>query len=111
MKSNNTVKVNESNFDEEVLQAGKPVLVDFWAEWCGPCKMIAPVLDEIADEHVETVKIAKVNVDENPDLAGRFGINSIPTLLIFEGGKLQDRIVGFLGKDAILSKLGPKAGA
>ena len=110
MSSSYTVNVNESNFDEEVLQAGKPVLVDFWAEWCGPCKMIAPVLEEIAEEHLEAVKIAKANVDENPNLAGRFGIGAIPSLLIFEGGKLRERVIGFSGKDAILSKLGLETG-
>ena len=110
MSSSYTVNVNESNFEEEVLLAGKPVLVDFWAGWCGPCKMIAPVLEEIAEEHLEAVKIAKVNVDENPNLAGRFGISAIPSLLVFDGGKLRDRIVGFSGKDAILSKLGLETG-
>ena len=106
MSNSNTVTVTESNFGTEVLQSGKPVLVDFWADWCGPCKMIAPVLEEIANEHANAVKIAKVNVDEDPNLANRFGISAIPTLLIFEGGKVAHKIVGFAGKEALLSKLG-----
>ncbi len=106
MSSNNTVNVTESTFGEEVLQSGKPVLADFWADWCGPCKMIAPVLEEIADEHQNSVKIAKVNVDENPNLANQYGISAIPTMLIFEGGKVTGKIIGFAGKEALLGKLG-----
>ncbi len=106
MSGNNTVNVTESTFDEEVLQSGKPVLVDFWADWCGPCKMIAPVLEEIAEEHQNSLKIAKVNVDENPNLANQFGISAIPTMVLFEGGKVAHKIVGFSGKEALLSKLG-----
>ena len=76
-----TIEINEANFNDEVLRSNQPVLVDFWAEWCGPCKMLAPVLDEIALEQLGRVKVAKVNVDTNPGLAARFGIRSIPTLL------------------------------
>lgn len=100
-----TIEINETNFASEVLQSNQPVLVDFWAEWCGPCKMIAPVLDEIAVEQAGRVKVAKVNVDQNPALAGRFGIQSIPTLLYFAGGEVRDKTVGAANKRAILARL------
>ena len=100
-----TVEINETNFESEVIQSDQPVLVDFWAEWCGPCKMLAPALDEIAGEQIGHVKVAKVNVDNNPTLAARFGIQSIPTLLYFAGGEVKDKIVGAVGKRAIVSKL------
>ena len=82
-----TVKIDTGNFDSDVLNSDTPVVVDFWAEWCGPCKMIAPSLEEIATEMGDKVKIAKVNMDENPDLAAKYGIRSIPTLLMFKGGE------------------------
>lgn len=100
-----TIEINDTNFEREVLQSHQPVLVDFWAEWCGPCKMLAPVLDEIATEQAGRVKIAKVNVDASPELAGRFGIQSIPTLLYFAGGEVRAQTVGAVGKRVILSKL------
>ena len=100
-----TIEINESNFEIKVLQSDQPVLVDFWAEWCGPCKMLAPVLDEIAVEQAGRVKIAKVNVDAKPALAARFGIQSIPTLLYFADGEVRDKTVGVAGKRAIVSKL------
>src|SRR5277367_4108755 len=100
-----TIEINEADFESEVLQANQPVLVDFWAEWCGPCKMLAPVLDEIAMEQAGHVKVAKVNVDTNPTLAARFGIQSIPTLLYFEAGELRDKTIGAISKKAILSRL------
>jgi thioredoxin 1 len=100
-----TIEINETNFENEVLKSNQPVLVDFWAEWCGPCKMIAPVLEEIAVEQTGRVKVAKVDVDSNPALAARFGIQSIPTLLYFAGGEVKDKIIGAVGKRAILSKL------
>jgi thioredoxin 1 len=100
-----TIEINEASFEREVLQADQTVLVDFWAEWCGPCKMLAPILDEIATEQGGRVKVAKVNVDTNPVLAARFGIQSIPTLLYFAGGELRDKTIGLTGKRAIISKL------
>ena len=100
-----TMEINEANFESEVLQSSQPVLVDFWADWCGPCKMLAPVVDEIALEQTSRVKVAKVNIDSNPGLAARFGIQSIPTLLYFAGGEVRDRTVGVLNKRAIIAKL------
>jgi thioredoxin 1 len=82
-----TVKIDNENFDSDVLNSETPVVVDFWAEWCGPCKMIAPSLEEISNEMGDKVKIAKVNMDENPDIAAKYGIRSIPTLLMFKGGE------------------------
>lgn len=103
MKS--TIEINETNFETEVLQSAQPVLVDFWADWCGPCKMLAPVLDEIAVEQTGRVKVAKVNIDHNPALAARFGIQSIPTLLYFADGEVRNHTIGVAGKKAITAKL------
>ncbi|HEX3626943.1 MAG TPA: thioredoxin [Verrucomicrobiae bacterium] len=100
-----TIEINTANFEQEVLQSREPVLVDFWAEWCGPCKMLGPALDEIAVEQAGRVKVAKVNVDENQELAARFGIQSIPTLVYFVGGRVQEQTVGAVSKRAILAKL------
>ena len=95
------------NFDDEVTNSPVPVLVDFWAEWCGPCRMVAPIVDEIASELSGKLKVAKVNVDEEQELAAKFGIMSIPTLLIFKKGKVVSQIVGAMPKDQLLSKINP----
>ena len=100
-----TVKVTDDSFETDVLKASVPVLVDFWAEWCGPCKMIAPILGEIAAEQQGKITIAKLNVDENPDLAMRFNVMSIPTLLVFHKGEVAKRLVGAKGKSALLQEL------
>ncbi|MGA9777487.1 MAG: thioredoxin [Limisphaerales bacterium] len=100
-----TIEINEANFEAEVLKSNQPVLVDFWAEWCGPCKMLAPVLEEITTEQNNGVKVTKVNVDDNPALAARFGIRSIPTLLYFADGELRKQTVGVVSRKTILSTL------
>jgi thioredoxin 1 len=94
-----------STFDETVLSSTEPVIVDFWAEWCGPCKMIAPILEEIAVEQEGNVTVAKLNVDDHPDLARRYDVMSIPTLLVFSGGELQKRLIGAKGKGQLLEEL------
>lgn len=105
MNNGEPININEDSFDVAVAKSSTPVVVDFWAPWCGPCKMISPVLDEIARENAETLRVAKVNVDDNPGLATRFGVRSIPTLLLFKNGDLRGTIVGLTSKQNLLSKL------
>jgi len=93
--------VNQANFDEVVLKSTLPVLVDFWAEWCGPCRMVAPVVEAISTARKDTLTVVKVNVDENPDLAARYGIMSIPSLLLFKGGEVVAKRVGYQAKEAL----------
>ena len=97
-----TVKIDGSNFQSDVLGSSEPVVVDFWAEWCGPCKMIAPALEEISTEMEGKVKIAKVNVDENQDLAVQFGVRSIPMLLMFKDGQIADQMIGAAPKARLM---------
>ena len=100
-----TVKVTDASFEQDVLKSTEPVVVDFWAEWCGPCRMIAPALDEIATEMAGKVKIAKLNVDENPSAAARFQVQAIPTMILFRGPQMVDQMRGAMPKAAIEARL------
>lgn len=102
--SENVKEVTDQSFDQEVLQSDKPVLVDFWAAWCAPCRMLAPTIDQVADEYEERAKIVKLNVDDNAETSARYNIRGIPTLLLFKDGEVKDQIVGATSKDHI-SKL------
>ena len=106
---NEPININEASFDKAVLQSPIPVLVDFWAPWCGPCKMIAPLLEEIARESGDRFRIAKVSIDDDPALAQRFNVRAVPTLLFFQGGQLRDQLVGGAPKKTIMEKLGSLA--
>lgn len=97
----NILTLTNSNFESEVKKPGAPILVDFWAEWCGPCRMVTPVLEKLADEYAGKVRIGKVNVDEENGLAGRYGIQSIPTLLLFKDGKVVEQYVGATSRDVL----------
>ena len=105
MANENIVHVKDNTFRNEVLEAKEPVLVDFWAAWCGPCKMIAPVIDELATDYKGKVKVCKLNVDENGKTAQDFGVMSIPTMILYKNGKEIDRLVGFMPKANIAQKL------
>ncbi|MBO6540154.1 MAG: thioredoxin [Rhizobiaceae bacterium] len=105
-----TVKVDNNSFKSDVLEAAEPVVVDFWAEWCGPCKMISPALEEIATEMGGKVKVAKLNIDENPELAAQYGVRSIPTLMLFKGGEVADMKVGAAPKTALSAWIGGAVG-
>jgi len=109
-KMSETVKkVTDNSFEREVRQAKKPVLVDFWAEWCGPCRLLAPTIEAIAEEHSSAVSVVKLNVDENPTTAAVYGIKGIPTLILFSEGKEVERIVGVAGKDTIVRTIAKHA--
>lgn len=97
-----TVEITTENFDQEVLKSDKPVLLDLWASWCGPCKMLSPIVDQVASEN-DDIKVGKVNVDDQEELAAKFGVTAIPTLLVFKDGKLVNQSVGFIPKDKVLA--------
>lgn len=105
MASEHLIQLSEANFEAEITNSSIPVVVDFWAEWCGPCRMLTPILDELANEQAGVVKVAKVNVDEEPGLAAKFNVRSIPMLVFFKGGEAKDVVVGVQSKDAILTRV------
>lgn len=105
MAGEKVITLTSENFDSEALKTQEPVLVDFWAAWCGPCKMIAPIIDELSEELAGKVKVGKVNVDENRQVAEKYGVMSIPTLIVFKGGQEVDRIVGYQTKQQLIAKL------
>ena len=107
-KSDKIVHISDASFEADVLKAGRPVLIDFWAEWCGPCKAIAPMLGEIAEEYRDKVTIAKLNVDENPKTSQRFNVRSIPTLILFKNGQVEGQKVGALRKSDLVAFLESK---
>ena len=104
------LELTDANFQQEVLKSEKPVLVDFWAVWCGPCRMIAPVVEEMAKEYQGKLKVGKLDVDHNPETAMQFGVRSIPTLLVFKGGRVVEQIVGALPRKSLLDKVTPHLG-
>lgn len=105
MAGKNVVTFTDANFQSEVLQSDKPVLVDFWAVWCGPCRMVAPVVDQLADEYAGRAKVGKVDVDANQAISGNYGISSIPTLMVFKGGRVVEQVLGARPKQAIAAML------
>ena len=105
MAADNIVNLSEDNFESEVIKSTTPVVVDFWAEWCGPCKMLSPVLDQLASEYEGKIKIGKVNVDQNPGLASKYGIQSIPQIFFFKGGEVVNQVVGLKSKGDLTSSI------
>ena len=101
MSEKHLAHVGDGNFEEEILKATKPALVDFWAPWCGPCKAIGPLVEALADQYKDQIKVAKVNIDENPKTAASYGVRSIPTLLLFKEGKVLDTLIGLVPKDRL----------
>lgn len=101
------MEVTDQTFDQEVLKSDKPVLVDFWAAWCGPCRMVAPVVEQIGDEQGDNLKIAKIDVDQNQTVAGKLGIASIPTLVLYKGGQPVERLVGYMPKARLMERIEP----
>ena len=109
--SDSVLKITDDNFDSEVLKSSLPILVDFWAPWCGPCRAVAPILDELAPAYVGKLKIGKLNVDENQDAPTKFGVMNIPTMILFKGGKESERIVGGLSKNDLQGKINKALGS
>jgi thioredoxin 1 len=103
--ANKTIEVTEATFEETIGKSALPVIVDFWADWCPPCKMIAPVMEDLATEYAGRVKVCKVNVDNNPKLASRFGVRSIPTILFFKDGEIKDQVIGALPRNQFVERL------
>lgn len=110
MAGKNIMEVSDGNFEQEVLQSDVPVLVDFWAPWCGPCRAIAPLIDELSGDYTGKLKVAKCNVDENPKIPSRFGIRAIPTLIIFKGGNVSEQITGAVAKSQITAAIDKAVG-
>ena len=110
MASDKTIEITDSNFDSEVLQSDKPVLVDFWAEWCMPCRMLAPTIDELADEYEGKVKVGKLDTDANRDVSMKYGISAIPTIILFKNGEVEKKFVGMTPKSEFASALDEAAG-
>lgn len=103
--SEQVLEIDANNFDDEVLNADKPVVVDFWAPWCGPCKMVSPVIEEIAADNKDKLKVCKVNVDENKDVASKYQVMSIPAIFVFENGEVKDQVTGYLSKEELQERI------